>query len=51
MLKNIALEFISTHAQTTVGTEKIVFTVKSIRLKTLTEIGSTLTQVVGGIPF
>ena len=32
---------INANPHTTGGTEKIVFAVKSVRLKTLTEIGST----------
>jgi len=43
--KSIALEFIFTHPQTTGGTEKIVFAVKSAKLKTLTEIRSTFNSV------
>ena len=45
--KSIALEFISTHPHTTGGTEKIVFAVKSVRLRTLTEIRSTFNSGQG----
>ena len=36
-----SLEFIPNDPHTTGGTTKIVFAVKSVRLKTLTEVGST----------
>jgi hypothetical protein len=39
--KNIALELIPTHPHTTGGASTILFASKSVRLKTLTEIGST----------
>ena len=39
--KSFALEFISAHPNTTGGTPEIELAVKAVRLKTLTEIGST----------
>jgi hypothetical protein len=39
--KSFALELISAHPNTTGGTPEIELAVKAVRLKTLTEIGST----------
>jgi hypothetical protein len=41
MLKKHGIEFIHTDPHNTVGATTIVFARKSVRLKTLTEIGST----------
>ena len=45
--KDFALEFIPTHPNTTGGTPELEFAVKAFRLKTFTEIGTTLNSGQG----